>query len=531
MKAGLFGKIRQIKKPIQSLFKNETIKDPEDEWKQTFEHTLRGHITKVSGPPNTKESSLQFAVLYYIVENESPCYFIRVYYISNELNFEYKDLVLPGTTWIKSFTLEADSILISRDPDFYQYRILKLPDDITKAPHSGKSQDIILSASEHGHYIPPLDFSATIENHENAIVKLYSPISDTYRVLSFDYYKTISNFHVNVILADNASTVTQLSELRKISPKSTWQFRSSDFLNFTLNNDNIFEQSENLDFSRLQENYLRMPTIGFTRSEKAKTVVFPISRNQFMTWDYIDRVDLLKPLDKLLYRNPEGVILPEFYYGNYKKKDDFDTYNGDISGLQINDEGNLLAVWTKKNYIYIYKRGTGDDHVLQNNNENKSKEHYALYNNKNENESASTSSSLLPIKSLSLVDQLDIFLGIRPPLSNISPQVHYSHHPDLPDKWTLRMVITSNDDTPDDVYINTANFVNATTSPHDHFGNNYIFVALTSGAVHSYLVDSVETPETVGLISFITGQWDMLVAMCVIIAVFVVNEFQYYSSI
>lgn len=54
-------------------------------------------------------------------------------------------------------------------------------------------------------------------------------------------------------------------------------------------------------------------------------------------------------------------------------------------------------------------------------------------------------------------------------------------------------------------------------------------MALTSGAVHSYLVDTVETPEVVGLISFITGQWDMLVAMCVIIAVFVINEFQHYS--
>lgn len=84
------------------------------EWKQTFEHTLRGHIIKVSGPPNTKESPLQFAVLYYIIESESPCYFIRVYYVSNELQYEYKDLILPGTTWIKTFTLEADSILISR---------------------------------------------------------------------------------------------------------------------------------------------------------------------------------------------------------------------------------------------------------------------------------------------------------------------------------------------------------------------------------------------------------------------------------
>lgn len=176
-----------------------------------------------------------------------------------------------------------------------------------------------------------------------------------------------------------------------------------------------------------------------------------------MTWDYIDKIDLLKPLDKYLYRNPEGVVLPEFYYGNNEKNDGFDAYNGDISGLQINEEGNLLAVWTKNNYIYIYKRGRADDHVSHQQNNNKKYHHNQIYNgnyqqqhhSKNDNESSSALSSILSFKSLSLVDQLDAFLGIRHSPSN-NPQIQFNH-PDLPYQWTLRMVITPNEDIPDDI--------------------------------------------------------------------------------
>lgn len=85
------------------------------EWTLVWEHVLAGPITKVSGPPSTNHSSLQFAVLYHTVDNESTRYYVRVYYLVKELgSFEYKDLVLPGTTWIKSFALETDRIIFSR---------------------------------------------------------------------------------------------------------------------------------------------------------------------------------------------------------------------------------------------------------------------------------------------------------------------------------------------------------------------------------------------------------------------------------
>lgn len=85
------------------------------EWTLVWEHVLAGPITKVSGPPSTNRSSLQFAVLYHTVDDESTRYYVRVYYLVKELgSFEYKDLVLPGTTWIKSFALETNRIIFSR---------------------------------------------------------------------------------------------------------------------------------------------------------------------------------------------------------------------------------------------------------------------------------------------------------------------------------------------------------------------------------------------------------------------------------
>jgi hypothetical protein len=41
----------------------------------------------------------------------------------------------------------------------------------------------------------------------------------------------------------------------------------------------------------------------------------------------------------------------------------------------------------------------------------------------------------------------------------------------------------------------------------------------------------MEPPKEIGFGSFITGQWDMLIAMCVIIAVFVFNEYQHYGNV
>ncbi|KAI8081784.1 uncharacterized protein BX664DRAFT_388710 [Halteromyces radiatus] len=545
MKTGVFGKIKLLRRPIQFLLQHQDGISTEDEWTNVLEHTLRGHITKISGPPSATDSPLQFAVLYHTVENETPRYYTRVYYLANDTgSFEYKDLVFPGTTWIKSFVIEKDSIIFSRDPDIYRYRIIRLPNDLTKAPHSENAQDIILSASEPGYRISPnYHLTDQVEKHENVLSRLYSPILDTFRVVSLDIYKARTNFHVSVSVADNASSVTQLSELRGETPVDTWHLREHNTRKGSYYEDDFLDSNGVLDMSQSSENRLQMPPLSLTRSTDARTVAFPITRSQFTTLDYTDKVDILQKQQnskRRLYRNSEdGAVIPEYYYWPMDGNEEiYDVYDGDIYGLEINEAGTLLAVWTEHNFIYIYKRGSGDDHVLQqgdiDDTEKKKYEKTSSFDQATETNKPVASPTLLPIKPLSLIDQLDIFLGFRlpPPPSDIKSQYQHPYsHPDLPARWFLRMVITPNERNPRQSRISTVTFFNASSSQHGHTGNNYLLVGLKTGALHSYLIDAMEPPQKIGLGSFIIGQWDMLIAMCVIIAVFAFNEYQHYGGV
>jgi hypothetical protein len=60
------------------------------------------------------ESPLQFATLYHVVSGENTQHYVRVYYIVEGDSFEYKDVLLPGSTWIESFSLENDTIMLAR---------------------------------------------------------------------------------------------------------------------------------------------------------------------------------------------------------------------------------------------------------------------------------------------------------------------------------------------------------------------------------------------------------------------------------
>lgn len=89
-------------------------------WVQTFSHELPGAISKISDASSTTESKiLQFGVMYHKIQDEVARHYIRIYYLREDEHrgmpvFEYKDVRMPGTTFIDAFTLEADSILYSR---------------------------------------------------------------------------------------------------------------------------------------------------------------------------------------------------------------------------------------------------------------------------------------------------------------------------------------------------------------------------------------------------------------------------------
>lgn len=112
---------------------------------------------------------------------------------------------------------------------------------------------------------------------------------------------------------------------------------------------------------------IEMPKPTISRSKYGKTVVVSLVRNNFQTLDFTDRLDALMndagERDHL-YKTEDGKILQEFYHSMQA----IDTVEpnetaydaSDIRGIQLNENGTLLAVWTKSKSIYIYKRGIAD---------------------------------------------------------------------------------------------------------------------------------------------------------------------------
>lgn len=98
-------------------------------WETTHEHVFNGPISQHSSLNNGRDGSsstigLQFAVLYHILDDEDLQHWARVFYFPTNTaldddstvsaGLEYKDALLPGSTWISLFSLEPSAILYSR---------------------------------------------------------------------------------------------------------------------------------------------------------------------------------------------------------------------------------------------------------------------------------------------------------------------------------------------------------------------------------------------------------------------------------
>jgi hypothetical protein len=115
---------------------------------------------------------------------------------------------------------------------------------------------------------------------------------------------------------------------------------------------------------------INMPTPIVSTSKDKKTIVVPVIKNSFLTMDYTDNVERLmkdKSESQYLYKDEDGKIIPEYFFW---MQDDIVSSEAsydpsDISGIQLNDDGTSLAVWTESNTLYIYKRGAGDRKQFQ----------------------------------------------------------------------------------------------------------------------------------------------------------------------
>lgn len=127
------GYIRQYRRPLELFLTNTTLKKTETpttmeysfsinnknkEWELVHECLFNGPIISHSAPTNSdiEHTGLLFGVLYNVLRDENIQHWIRIYYTSDDhsAGLNYKDVLLPGSTWVSTFTLEANAILYSR---------------------------------------------------------------------------------------------------------------------------------------------------------------------------------------------------------------------------------------------------------------------------------------------------------------------------------------------------------------------------------------------------------------------------------
>lgn len=77
-----------------------------------FHQELVGPISSVSrlSDPSTP---FQFGVLYHTLTDEHVHHDVRLFYIADN-QMTYKDIRLPGSTWISAFAVEKNAILYKR---------------------------------------------------------------------------------------------------------------------------------------------------------------------------------------------------------------------------------------------------------------------------------------------------------------------------------------------------------------------------------------------------------------------------------
>ncbi|KAI9239709.1 MAG: hypothetical protein BYD32DRAFT_410379 [Podila humilis] len=167
------GHLRQYRRRLSDVM----VADNATKWELMYTHKLPGPITHTSlsrriikkdGERTTE--SIRLAVVYKVIQDEHAAYHSRVYHFgvfqkqdlrddcgpSTEtchrqhpfLSFDY---VLPGTTLIKEFTLEHDTILYSRLSDTVQFRTLQLPK--LKVGSTSPTRPFALSSGAMGPFI------------------------------------------------------------------------------------------------------------------------------------------------------------------------------------------------------------------------------------------------------------------------------------------------------------------------------------------------------------------------------------------
>ncbi|RIA94332.1 hypothetical protein C1645_818146 [Glomus cerebriforme] len=176
------GMIRQYRRPLHLILSRDNY-DPNNNWQLLYNHRLDGPITHISSfyyndgslPTYTEyNENNALAILYQLYGKEEIKYKVRFYHIGNyeeeinndtnelgecqnfsphtchiEPSFKYQDIILPGTTKIKSFHVDGSIILYSRSPDDAKFRTILMPENIFDIPKS-RIDALTLKSSDPG---------------------------------------------------------------------------------------------------------------------------------------------------------------------------------------------------------------------------------------------------------------------------------------------------------------------------------------------------------------------------------------------
>ncbi|KAJ2964435.1 hypothetical protein NQZ79_g667 [Umbelopsis isabellina] len=517
---GVRGRIKQYRAPLELFRSNSRVVEEEAHWEELFIHDVNGKIAQISkhpdqlSPPNVPGKSY-FSVLYQEIDGEHMKHVARVYYLGKSSNkssiipgfghtetieyraFDYKDLVLPGTTWISAFSLEDGMLLYTRDPDRYYFRTVPLPTDMYASKVSDEDKRLIVDASTEGYVMrgetQPKDFSG----YDNMIVRLYSPVKDTLRLATLRAYKITDYTELTMTVMDN---MTELDASQQLEIGNNWRKRYYDAMTDRRDEDDYSPINENHYYQ--PEKIVKMPKLATARSASLKTFVYPY-RNEIFSMDYVDDEELLRTyppyrdLIEVWFPSTKSVriggaymvsdrdnLLAPYVDGNYEQE---------FHGVILNDDGNICVAWTDLNYIFIYKRGEaypdrpslqtvdGEDIDMNDLTEEEAKQH------------------------LSKLQRL-----------NMSRKI-------LDLSWSPPWAITSFPGHNRMVGVAAAEVWNATRS-FDRSPSNILLVAMKDGRVHSYALEHSEEQTPTGIWSFVTKRWDMLTVMLGAIVIFVINE-------
>ncbi|RCH79785.1 hypothetical protein CU098_001823, partial [Rhizopus stolonifer] len=438
--------VRQLRKPMKVL----TESDKDEDWTESFFHTLDGQISGVS------QRGQEVLVLYHVIEEDRVRHRVRLYYPKENV-FEYTDMLLPGSTWIDSISLQEDSIILSRDPDQYQFQLIPLP--LFKSPL------MTVVSSEPGKKIERT-FPSAIEQYPVSLSRLYSSTKDTYRVLIHNLYKTDSEFSASISIVDN-TTLADGAHWRE------WAYTEDNhtiYYDETMNNPGFADAT----LKERLNNIRKRPKISLALSEDRKTIVFPSVGNSFFSFDFTDRIDILKKMEsERRYLYPIDYnrtdYLNEYYY---QRRYEIDS-EADILGIELNEDATRMAIWTERQMVYIYSR----------------------YNDTEQEDQEKTMWE----------EWIDLLF--------VDDDEEYRLYRDyLPLPWKIEMAIIPS---------------TSASIGQVKFHQQFIFVAHNNGHIYSYRLNEREEQRPVNFITFINDKWDMLIAMCAIIAIFVYNESQY----